>query len=124
MTRGFRGATTVEENTANEILQATKELMMEMIAQNRIQPEQVSHVFFSVSPELNAAFPAKAARELPGWGHVPVMCMQEINVPNSLPNCIRIMLVATTELEQDQIQHVFLKKAIQLRPDLTKGEGE
>lgn len=123
MTRGFRGATTVIENSADEILQETAKLIKAMVQKNNIQPTDVSHVFFSVTDDLNASFPAKAARELDGWMHVPVMCMREIDVPNSLEKCIRVMLVAKTDLQQDEIEHIFFNNAVKLRPDLLK-EGD
>ncbi|HLR73221.1 MAG TPA: chorismate mutase [Pseudogracilibacillus sp.] len=124
MTRGFRGATTISENNATEIMEETRKLVLEMVQQNNIKPNAISHVFFSVTNDINAAFPAKVARELPGWTHVPVMCMKEIDVPNSLKLCIRVMLVAETTLDQDQVQHVFLNDAIKLRPDLISEEGD
>lgn len=124
MTRGFRGATTVSENNEAEITEETKKLVLEMVRQNKIEPNAISHVFFSVTRDINATFPAKVARELPGWTHVPVMCMKEIDVPNSLKLCIRVMLVAETILKQDQVQHVFLNNAIKLRPDLINEEGD
>lgn len=118
MMRGFRGATTVKKNDEAAILLETEKLVKEMVLQNNIEPEHISHVLFSVTEDLNATFPAKASRELPGWKHVPVMCMREIDVPNSLPKCIRVMLVAKTNLEQTEIKHVFLNDAVKLRPDL------
>lgn len=124
MSRGFRGATTVEENDAEEMLAETERVLLQMVEANGIEPHTISHVFFSVSADLNAAFPAKAAREIPGWTHVPVMCMQEIDVPRSLEKCIRIMLIAETSLKQEDVQHVFLNNAVRLRPDLQSGEGE
>jgi len=122
--RGFRGATTVTKNDGTEILTETKKLIKEMIVANDIKPEQVSHVLFSVTADLNDAFPAKAAREMDGWRHVPVMCMQEIDVPNSLPKCIRVMLVAETDLAQSEVKHIFLNDAVKLRPDLVNREGD
>lgn len=119
MTRGVRGATTVKENTETALLQATVEVVKEMVKENEIKAEQVSHVFFSVTDDLNAAFPAKAVRELEGWQHVPVMCMQEIPVPNSLPMCIRVMLVADIQTNQQDVKHIFKNNAIKLRPDLS-----
>jgi len=118
MMRGFRGATTVENNDEKEILTETKKLLLQMIESNHIEPASISHVFFSVTEDLNACFPAKVSRQIEGWKYVPVMCMREIDVPNSLPKCIRVMLVASTELQQDEIQHIFLNNAVQLRPDL------
>ncbi len=80
--------------------------------------------FFTVTDDINAAFPAKVARELPGWSHVPVMCMREIDVPNSLEKCIRVMLLAKTDLAQKEVIHIFLNDAVKLRPDLINEEGE
>lgn len=124
MIRGFRGATTVKENVESEMMAETKKLVLEIVRRNNIQPEQISHVLFSVTDDLNAGFPAKVARQLSGWSHVPVMCMKEIDVPNSLRKCIRVMLVANTNLDQEQVEHIFLNEAIQLRPDLVQKEGE
>ena len=118
MTRGVRGATTVENNEAGEIIQRTKDLVLEMAAKNQIHPEDVSHAFISVTKDVDAAFPAKALREINGWKYVPVMCMQEIAVPNSLPKCIRIMMVVNTEKSQERIEHTFQREAVKLRPDL------
>lgn len=118
MIRGFRGATTVTQNEEEEILTETEILIKQIVKRNEIDPDDISHVFFSVTEDLNATFPAKVARELPGWSHVPVMCMKEIDVPNSLPKCVRIMLVAKTTLKQNEVEHVFLKEAVKLRPDL------
>lgn len=121
MTRGIRGATTVTANHEQEILKNTKELFQDMVLNNRVEPEDVSHVFVSVTKDLNATFPAKALRELgEKWKYVPIMCMQEIEVPNSLERCIRIMMVVRTQKEQKEIQHVFHHDAVQLRPDLFK----
>ena len=75
-------------------------------------------MFISVTSDINAGFPARSVREIPGWSLVPVMCMKEIEVPNSLEKCIRIMMVIRTDKAQDEIHHVFLNDAIQLRPDL------
>lgn len=120
MTRGVRGATTVVENKEKEIVMNTKQLVEEMIQANGIQAESVSHVFISVTKDIDACFPAKSLREISGWRHVPVMCMQEIEVPNSLEKCIRIMMVVNTDEKQSKIKHIFLNEAVQLRPDLTK----
>lgn len=122
MTRGVRGATTVVNNEANEILENTKALLEEMIGKNNIIPASVSHVFVSVTSDIDAVFPAKSIREFPGWKYVPVMCMREIDVPNSLEKCIRIMMVVNTAKSQQDIQHIFQKEAIRLRPDLVEEE--
>lgn len=120
MTRGVRGATTVTQNKQEIILTNTKLLVEEMIGKNNITPESVSHVFISVTSDINDGFPAKAVREIPGWSFVPVMCMKEIEVPNSLAKCIRIMMVIQTNKAQDEIIHIFQNEAVKLRPDLLK----
>ena len=93
-----------------------------MIAENDIHPSNVSHIFISATKDINAAFPAQALRKIEGWKYVPVMCMAEMDVPNSLSKCIRIMMVVDTERKQEEINHVFLHNAVQLRPDLVKGD--
>jgi len=118
MIRGVRGATTVTENTETQILTNTKALVEDMVAKNNITADTISHVFISVTKEINATFPAKSLRQIPNWTYVPVMCMTEIDVPNSLSHCIRVMMAVNTTTEQDKIQHVFHNEAIKLRPDL------
>lgn len=116
--RGIRGAVTVERNTAEEIIRATKELLEAIVGENDLQPEDVAGVFFTVTPDLNAAFPAEAARKMPGWKYVPLMCAQEINVPGSLLRCIRVLVFVNTARSQREIKHVYLREAAQLREDL------
>ncbi|MFY4775981.1 chorismate mutase [Metabacillus sp. RGM 3146] len=118
MNRGIRGATTVENDSEQEIVSAAEALIREIADINNLQPEMVVNVFISMTTDLKAAFPAKALRKLKGWDMVPVMCMQEIDVHGSLPKCIRIMLTAETELKQDEIKHIYQNKAVCLRPDL------
>lgn len=120
MTRGLRGATTVMKNEETEIIQSTKQLVDEMVTTNNVSPDDISHVFISVTKDIDAVFPARALREFPGWMHVPVMCMKEIDVPNSLEMCIRIMMVVRTNKKQAEMEHIFQNEAIQLRPDLAK----
>lgn len=84
------------------MIENTRLLIEEMVAKNNVQPTDVSHVFISVTKDLNAGFPAKALREISGWTYVPVMCMAEIDVPNSLPKCIRVMMVVNTTEEQEK----------------------
>ncbi|PAV29494.1 chorismate mutase [Virgibacillus profundi] len=124
MTRGIRGATTVHENEEKLIINNTKLLVDEMVQKNNIMATDVSHVFISVTKDLNAAFPAKSLREIPGWTYVPVMCMAEIDVPGSLPACIRVMMVVNTTEEQKDVKHIFHNDAIKLRPDLVNRGGE
>lgn len=110
MTRGVRGATTVENNEANEIIEHTRALVQEMAEKNNIQAEDVSHAFISVTKDVNAAFPAKALRDIEGWKYVPVMCMQEIDVPGSLPKCIRIMMIVNTDKQQKRLSIHFKER--------------
>jgi chorismate mutase len=121
--RGIRGATTVNENVESVILKATDELLHEMIRQNDIQPEKVVQVIMTVTQDLTTAFPAKALRSIDGWTYVPVMCMLEIPVPNSLEKCIRVMMTVQTDEKQENIQHVYLNEAVKLRPDLSRING-
>lgn len=118
--RGVRGAITVESNTPEAILQATRELLQAMAEANGIQPADVASILFTVTPDLNAAYPAQAAREL-GWRYTPLMCATEIPVPASLPRCIRVLLHWNTEKRQEEIVHVYLRDAQHLRPDLSGG---
>ncbi|RSL33460.1 chorismate mutase [Salibacterium salarium] len=118
MIRGFRGATTVKKNTEEQIVNSTKRLLEKIINENQISPEDVSHIWFTVTTDIDAAFPAKATRLIDNWQFVPVMCAQEIPVPDSLPLCIRIMLTAETNKKQEEVRHVYLNDAVSLRPDL------
>jgi chorismate mutase len=117
--RGIRGATTVDANTKEEILQATNELLSALIEANNIRSDDVASVFFSTTSDLNAEFPAVAARQM-GWSHVALMCGHEMNVPGSLPMCLRITMHVNTAKPQDQVQFVYLRGARALRPDLAQ----
>lgn len=119
MIRGVRGATTVEADTRDEILTATRQLLALMIRVNEIRGEDVASALFSVTADLNAEFPALAARQL-GWLEVPMLCTHELSVPGSLPKCVRILVHWNTEKTQSQIQHVYIREAVRLRPDLCK----
>ena len=114
--RGVRGATTAEDNRPEDILKATRELLALMIRQNDIQPEDVCSAVFSTTPDLDAEFPALAARQL-GWFDVALMCVHELDVPGSLRRCIRILLHWNTDKPPDEIVHVYVKEAARLRPD-------
>lgn len=114
--RGVRGAISVEENTAEAILAATRELLYTMIQANGIGVEDVVSAIFTTTPDLNAAHPALAARQL-GWSEVSLLCSQEIGVPGSLPRCVRILIHWNTTRRPPEIQHVYLGKASVLRPD-------
>ena len=117
--RGVRGATTVASNDREEILTATRQLLALMIRLNGIESRDVASAVFSTTRDLDAEFPALAARQL-GWLDVPLMCGHEISVPGSLPLCIRVLLHWNTEKEQSEIEHVYVRDANRLRPDLTK----
>jgi chorismate mutase len=117
--RGVRGATTCEMNTSPSILKATLELLALVIRQNGIRQEDVASAIFTTSIDLNAEFPALAARQL-GWLNVPLLCSHELDVPNSLARCIRVLLHWNTEKTADEIVHVYIKDAARLRPDLSK----
>ncbi|MBF8377467.1 chorismate mutase [Alicyclobacillus mali] len=116
--RGLRGATTVTRNDREEILRATRELMQEIVRVNEIDVDDVASVILTMTPDLNAAFPAFAVRQLPGWQWVPLMCATEIDVPGSLPRSIRVLVHLNTDKRQDELIHVYLGEAVQLRPDI------
>ncbi len=117
--RGVRGATTAEGNTSQQILKATLELLALMIRANDIRQEDVASAVFTTTVDLDAEFPALAARQL-GWLNVALMCGHELSVPGALPRCIRVLLHWNTEKTADEIVHVYVKEAAKLRPDLSK----
>lgn len=114
--RGIRGATTIRENTQEEILKATRELLALMIRLNSIQPEDVASAWFTTTTEIDACFPAIAARQL-NWMNVALICGHEMSVPGALPLCIRILIHWNTQKTADDIVHVYIKGAKKLRPD-------
>lgn len=117
--RGVRGATTVKANTRDEILLATRQMLALMIRRNDIEATDVASAIFTLTRDLDAEFPALAARQL-GWLEVPLLCGYEIEVPGSLPMCIRILLHWNTDKPQSAIHHVYIHDAVKLRPDLSK----
>lgn len=117
--RAIRGAITVENNTAEEILSATKELLKKIFERNKDACKDMVSMIFTLTPDLNAVFPAKAAR-LMGITNVPLMCMSEIPVAGALEKCVRVLIYANTDKTADEIEHVYLKDAVKLRPDLVK----
>jgi chorismate mutase len=118
LVRGVRGATTVEANTVEAILEATRELLAAMLKANEIDVEYVASAFFTTTPDLDAEFPALAARDL----GVALMCAHEMNKPGALPMCLRILLHVNTDKAARDIKHVYLRDARQLRPDLPDPE--
>lgn len=120
--RAIRGATTVKKNTVNCILKGTEELLNRIISKNSLKVDNIISIIFTVTNDLNAAFPASAAREL-GITDIPLMCMREIDVPGSLEKCIRILMHINTSKKNDEITHIYLKEAKSLRPDLLGGNN-
>ncbi len=117
-TRGIRGATTVITDKPELILQATRELLEEMLEENDgMKPEDIASILFTVTDDLASTFPAQAARQM-GWGLIPMMCAREIPVSDSLQKVIRVLVHWNTETPQSEIKHVYLRDAVKLRPDL------
>jgi chorismate mutase len=118
--RGLRGATTAIANEPAAILDATRELLIALREANNLRSEDIASVIFTVTPDLDAAYPARAARDL-GWNGVALMCATEIAVPAGLSRCIRVLIHWNTERSQAELKHVYLREARALRPDLSGG---
>lgn len=118
MIRGVRGATTVDDNSTDAIMSATRELLQTMIDTNGIVEDDVASILFTATPGLDAAYPAAAARQF-GWKRTALMGFQEAHVIDGLPHCIRILIHWNTDAALDDIRHIFLHGAVALRPDLT-----
>ncbi len=114
--RGVRGATTVLENSREAILEATRELLFVIMRANQMAPEEVASVFFTTTVDLNATYPALAARQL-GWYDAALMCGHEMQVPDGMPRCIRVLIHWNTTRGMKEIVHVYLREAKSLRPD-------
>lgn len=114
ITKGIRGAITIEENTVESIQDATVELLSNLINENKIKKELISHVIFTLTEDLNASFPAKSAREKLGWDEVAMLCLHELNVPNSLKMCLRVLIVLNCD-ENFTPKYIYLKDAKHLR---------
>lgn len=120
--RGIRGATTVEQDDPETILEATRELLAEMLDGNGIDDfEVIASIFFTTTPDLVSTFPAEAAREL-GMDMVPLICNQEIPVPGRLTRVVRVMMQVNTTRSQREMKHVYLRRAASLRPDLLSAQ--
>ena len=115
--RGIRGAITVRENSPDEIVAATKELLQGLMEANNFKIEDICSAIFSATTDLNAQFPAVAARQI-GWLFTPLLCTNEIPVPGSLQKCIRVLLHVNSTMTQEEIIHLYLGEAKSLRPDL------
>ena len=126
--RGIRGATTVTANDANAIVRGTLELLRVLRDRNGLKPEDIGYIWFTVTPDLDAAFPADAARAGMGWTEVPLICGQEIAVPGALAKCVRVLIAWNTNRAQRDVRHAFLHGARSLRPawavDLPEDEKE
>lgn len=114
--RALRGATTVEENSAAAIVEATDELMRTLIERNGLEPADMVSCLFTCTDDLDAEFPAVAAREL-GLSAVPLLCAREIDVPGALPRVIRVMVHCYADADSEP-RHVYLREAVALRRDL------
>ncbi len=117
LVRGIRGATTATTNSREAILDATSELLEHLVRANGVRREDVVSAIFSTTPDLNAEFPAVAARAA-GWTDIALLCTHEMNVPGSLLRCVRILLHVNTERAQNELEHIYLRGAHILRPDL------
>lgn len=120
--RGIRGATTVSADMPKLILEATQELLEEILRQNEIDNfEEIASAVFTTTQDLKTTFPAEAARSI-GMSQVPLLCAQEIPVQASMPKCIRILLHLNTDKHQNDIVHVYLRDAKKLRPDMDSAQ--
>jgi chorismate mutase len=115
--RGIRGAISVEINSVEAILAATRELLESIVAANDLAVEDIASIIFTATPDLDQVAPARAVREM-GWVNTPLLCMQEMPVPGSLPRCVRVLLHWNTDRPAVQVRHVYFGQARVLRPDL------
>ncbi len=116
--RGIRGATTIESDTKENVLSATRELLNAIITSNPdLKTDAIASASFTVTDDITSAYPALAARQI-GWDQVPMMCAREIPVTGSLPLCIRVLILWNTDKTQREIKHAYLRDAMKLRPDL------
>ncbi len=114
MCRGIRGATTAPENTKEAIFEATRDLFQKLVQVNEIEEAQVAATFFTTTADLNSAFPATAVREM-GWTNTALLCGHEMAVPDSLPRCIRVLILVNTDKEPHELVNLYLREAVNLR---------
>ncbi len=114
--RGLRGAITVLQDTKEDILSATKELLQKMLKENKLGIEDIASIIFSTTPDLTSEFPAFAARQM-GMDYTPLLCTHEMNVPGSLKKCVRILMHVNTAKTQKEMRAIYLREAASLRPD-------
>ena len=118
--RGIRGATIADDNTAESIRDAIRELMADLVSRNGVAAEDVASAFFTTTPDLNAAFPAEAARHM-GWDHVPLLGAVEMAKPGAPGRCIRVLVMWNTTASQREIEHVYLRGTDALRTPAPEG---
>ena len=117
-TRGIRGAITIDIDQEETVLSSTSELLETIQALNpNLKVKDIVSILFTLTDDISSAYPALAARQL-GWDSTPMLCFREMNVKDGLPLCIRVLIHWNTDLDQSAIQHVYLREAIKLRPDL------
>jgi chorismate mutase len=122
--RGIRGAITIPANNKESIIAATKELLKKMVQANGIKVDDIAAIFFTTTSDLNAEFPAAATREL-GWPqHLALLCGHEMNVPNDLPRCLRILMLVNTEKGPEEIVHIYLGEAKKLKNKASPSIGD
>lgn len=117
--RAIRGAVTVPENTRAAMAEAVTELLDALDARNQLDPSYVISATFSVTRDLDAVFPAAIARQRPGWDEIPLLDVQHMHVEGSLPRCIRILVYVQMPTRTPKVQHIYLREAQDLRPDLS-----
>ena len=118
--RGIRGATTIDTDNRESVLSATRELLLAILASNPdLKTDDIASALFTVTDDIASVYPALAARQM-GWDLVPMMCAREIPVRGSLPLCIRVLIHWNADKRQDEVKHVYLRDAVQLRPDLKR----
>jgi chorismate mutase len=115
--RAIRGAITVENNDATQIISSTADLLNKIVKRNNINVDDIISVFFTTTNELDAAYPAIAARQI-GWTSIALMCSNEMHVPGSLEKCIRVLIHINSDKSNSELKHVYLEGAEVLRPDL------
>ena len=121
--RGIRGATTAESNRKEAIVEATTELLKELVGRNDIDANDVAAVTFTATTDLDAEFPAVAARVGLGWTNVALMCAQEMQVPDGQPRTIRVMILLNTDKAAGELENVYLRDAVDLRLRGSDGDG-
>lgn len=116
--RGIRGAITVEKNDSTEVCNAVQEMLKEIMSKNELATSDIGAAIFSATNDINAIFPAAAARKMEGWDLVPLFDAQQLEVEGSITKCVRALLLVDTDKPQKEIKHIYLRRAKMLRPDI------